>query len=203
MKMTEWDPVHKQLLSSQCKQCPDSYFAPYQDGLPHVGCCSHSPTFGLFELYKMVKSGDRLFFWEQIYQHERSTVQELTITVHAYVDPLFHRVAKKQSLLPYEWEDTKLSFSVCSFFVHGTGCGLPPAYKNKVCRAFICSSIEDGLDDQQRADFVQRAREIREEVELFEKEHEAQMKRKGWTFQKNMASILDYLEGIEEKKERN
>jgi len=191
--MINWDPIYKQLLSPQCKQCPDPYFAPYHDALPHVGCCSHSPAFGLFEIYKMVKAGDQTFFWEQIYHHEQSEVQELTITVNAHVHPLFKEVASKHSLSPQEEEDLKLSFSVCSFFVRGKGCGLHPDYKNKICRGFICTAIEDQLDNQQRHDLAHRAREIRQEVETFEQQHQAYIKQKGWSFQTHMEDILDYL----------
>src|SRR5699024_794192 len=140
--MINWDAHFKQLLSTQCQRCPDPYFAPLHHQLPHVGCCSHSPVFGLFEIYKMVKAGDRAFFVEQIYQNEHTVVDEYTLTVRAHIDPLYYEELPSNQMSPLEEEDFKLGFSRCSFFVEGKGCGLNPLYKPSTCRSFICSTIE-------------------------------------------------------------
>ncbi|RKD23759.1 hypothetical protein BEP19_04840 [Ammoniphilus oxalaticus] len=144
----------------------------------------------------MLKAGDRAFFYEQIYRHEQSVVDDYTITVHAYVHPLYMEALQEKELSNLEQADLKLSFSVCRFFVEGKGCSLHPAYKTSTCRSFICSTIEEQLTDQQCSELSHRVRQIREEVRAFEVVHQAKLKQKNWTLSSQLEPILDYLEAV-------
>lgn len=145
----------------------------------------------------MVKAGDRAFFMEKIYQHERSEIDRFSITVRARVHPLFFETIKAKKLTPMEEEDLKLRFSVCCFFVVGKGCGLNPAYKPSVCRSFICSTIEERLDESEVLALTRRVRQIRNEARAFENVHRARLEQKNGSLKTDIESILDYLSAIE------
>lgn len=196
--MISWDSKNKQILTTLCRQCPDEYFAPYFSNSPHVGCCSYSPTFGLFEIYNMVKAGQRDFFLTTIYENERAEITEEGILVHADVDPRYQELAQRQLLPIQEAEDLRLRFSICQFFVQGKGCGLPAAFKNSTCRSFICLAVEESLSDREQQQLINWAKEIRAEVDEFVQRHRVVLKEKGWTFPNDIQPILDYLASIQE-----
>ena len=195
--MLIWDQKHKQLLSHDCRNCPDPFFAPYSEDLPHVGCCSYSPVFTLFEIYKMVQASEELFFWDRIYHNPNSTVKDYEIIVHAHVHSKFDEAKKEIGLSSkLEEEDFKLRFSVCQFFKDGKGCGLNPHFKNKVCRSFICPALEDRMEDSEKQHLEDHVKEIQAEVEGFLNVHETVLKQRGWTFADHMEEIVDYLEKL-------
>lgn len=198
--MITWDSSNKQILTSLCRSCPDVYFAPYHPALPHVGCCSYSPTFGLFEIYNMVKAGQRDFFLSKVYENKRAEFAEEGIRVLADVDAMYPELVLNQKLSPQESEDLRLRFSVCQFFVQGKGCGLPVSFKNSTCRSFICLAVEERLSDHEKQQLTEWAKAIRAEVDEFVHRHNAVLKAKGWTFQNDIHEILDYLESIHEKE---
>jgi hypothetical protein len=194
--MISWDKVNKQILSHECIRCPDEYFSPNNEGLPKVGCCSYSPVFTLFEIYKMVKEGDRQFFIDHIYNHEQNTVKEYEIVVHARINPLYFSHIEGKALTVIEEEDAKAAFSVCDFFVPSKGCGLDSHYKNSTCRSFICSTIEERLAPSEQDSLVNWVKEIRQESESFHSVHKSQLQRKKWNLKQDRDCILDYLTAL-------
>lgn len=194
--MIDWDSDFKQIMTSLCRSCPEDYFAPYRKELEHVGCCSYSPVFTLFEIWKMIKSGQTDFFIEKIYNNPYRSLGDYEIVIHAHVNEAYNRFAEGKLLSKMEEEDMKLKFSVCQFFVRGKGCGLNPLYKNSVCRSFICSAVEDKLDQASRLQLGQWARQIRTEAEGFNEQHKEILKRKEWNLRSHSTQILEYLGSI-------
>src|SRR5699024_3011786 len=120
-----------------------------------------------------------------------TVVDEYTLTVRAHIDPLYYEELPSNQMSPLEEEDFKLGFSRCSFFVEGKGCGLNPLYKPSTCRSFICSTIEQELSENQLSELSYRVRQIKQEVQSFERLHKASIQRRKWTLKTNMEQILD------------
>lgn len=198
--MISWDSLNKQILTTLCRHCPDEYFAPYFPASPHVGCCSYSPTFGLFEIHNMVKAGKRDFFLRKIYENERAEITGEGILVHANVDPYYEELVEHQELSRLEVEDLRLRFSICQFFEQEKGCGLPPAFKNSTCRSFICLAVEERLSDREKQQLTGWAKDILSEVDEFVHRHSNVLKANGWTLQNDIHQILDYLASVHEKE---
>ncbi|RXT04812.1 hypothetical protein [Ammoniphilus sp. CFH 90114] len=194
--MIYWDSENKQIMTSLCRSCPDDYFAPYSQDLQHVGCCSYSPVFSLYEIWKMVKSGKREFFIKRIYENADRTLAEYEVVVHAYVHNSYEHITRDQFLSKTELTDWKLKFSVCQFFVEGKGCGLDPYFKNSVCRSFICSAVEEQLGNEDQDHLKEWVRLIRLESETFNEHHKKILHRKAWSLEHHMPQILDYLQTI-------
>ncbi|WP_134699875.1 hypothetical protein [Ammoniphilus sp. YIM 78166] len=193
--MILWDAENQQLMTPLCRNCPEDYFAPYRPHFEHVGCCSYSPVFSLYELWKMVSSGHREFFINNIYRNPNRTVKEYSVVVHAHVHPEFELYTKECDWRDAE-EEFKLSFSICQFFVKGKGCGLDPRFKNGTCRSFICSAVEERLDQKGRVLLQDSARQIRYEVETFNQVHQDALSKKGWNLIDHLPQVLDYLEQL-------
>lgn len=200
--MITWDSMNRQILTPICRHCPEEYFAPYLSDSPHVGCCSYSPTFGLFELYKMVKAGQRDYFLGTIFENKNAAIMDDGVLVHADIHPQYPNIIQSQRLSPQEAEDLRLRFSVCPFFVQGKGCGLPSSFKNSTCRSFICMAVEESLSNREKQRLSEWAKEIRAEADGFVNRHKSFIKAKGWTFRKDIHHILDYLASIDEKDEK-
>ena len=159
----------------------------------HVGCCSYSPVFSLFEIYQMMKDGNRDIFMEMFYGQKAATIKPYEITVHAEVHSLFDKQSV-DSLSSIEKEDLRLQYSVCQFFEPQKGCSLPANYKNATCRSFICLTIEDQLDDEAKVQLKEWNTNIHQEVHSFVKEHQRVLEQKGINLQNNVHAVLDYLE---------
>ncbi|HJV45058.1 MAG TPA: hypothetical protein VJ824_04940 [Bacillota bacterium] len=198
--MIEWESQFKQILSDQCVNCSESYFAPYSNDLPHVGCCSYSPSFTLFEIYKMILCHSEEFFWEHIYRNPRRDLYDFKIIIRANVSNPFQQI-DKTGLSIIQVDDLRLQFSICQFFVLGKGCGLNPAFKNETCRSFICHSVENQLSVEQSKDLNQWIREIQSEVKAFNTLYENFFRSKEWTFLNHMQDIVRYFREIIDKGE--
>jgi hypothetical protein len=194
--MIQWDETYKQLLTGYCIQCPENYYAPYSSELPHVGCCSYSPSFSLFEIHQMVKSEQTDFFWKTIYNQSNRTLAEFKIIIHARIAESYSQL-DKTGLSPMQEEDLRLKFSVCQFFVPNKGCGLDPRFKNKTCRSFICSAVEERLSTEEVEDMTRKAALIRTEVENFNSFHEGVLRGRGWNFIHHMDKIINYFYEVE------
>ncbi|WP_209122669.1 hypothetical protein [Alkalihalobacillus sp. BA299] len=195
--MIEYDQKNKQILSSACLSCSDPYFQPGHSSLPTVGCCSYSPIISLFEIHRMVKQNDTDFFINNIYNNPNRTVSEYHIIIHAHVHPRFQRQNTDQ-LSSIEKADLKLSYSICQFFERKNGCSLLPSYKNATCRSFICSSIEQQLDDHTQKQLLNWTRSIQLETKTFNTYHEKALKSKGLTLKNNVEAVISYLQTVKE-----
>lgn len=194
--MIDWDSEFKQIMTSLCRSCPDDYFAPYSKQMEHVGCCSYSPIFTLFEIWKMVKSEQVDFFMEQIYNNPCRTLGDYDIVIHAYVHDAYEQSMEGKPLFETEEDDMRIKFSVCQFFKRGKGCGLNPFYKNSVCRSFICSAVEDKLDQASKLQLSQWARQIRTEADGFHEQYKKLFKEKGWSLRSHVTEILEYFRSV-------
>lgn len=191
--MLTYDNKNKQILTSICRNCPDEYFAPKHPSLPHVGCCSYSPVFTLFEIYKMLKENQKEFFIDQIYHNKSNTIRPYEIVIHANVHSLYDECdIQGQSAL--EIEDTILGYSVCQFFEADKGCSLYPPFKTSVCRSFICSTIEENLSEVKKQELLTWVKGIRSEAEEFNLKHQTILQERKWNLLNNLAQVLNYLE---------
>ena len=191
--MITYDAKHKQLLTTACLNCKDPYFAPAKPTMMHVGCCSYSPVFSLFEIYKMLQDNNKEFFLESIYHHKSAEITPYEVVIHAKVDPLFEE-NKLEHLSTIEQEDIRLQYSVCQFFKPQKGCNLPPSYKNATCRSFICLTVEEKLNSHTKTEVKNWNILIQKEVNSFVKQHEKALKLRGINLQNNVISVLDYLQ---------
>lgn len=190
--MISFDPQAKQILTPFCRQCPDEQFAPVDETLPHVGCCTYSPTFTLFEIYKMIKAEQLDFFIEQIYNNPHRTLQEFEITIHAHVAAIFFKL-DHSGLSKKEYEEKKLRYSVCQFFAHNKGCTLPPAFKTSICRTFICFAVEQRLDKNMQQQLTAWSKQIQQEAKQFNSMHTQLLREKGWNLSEHLSQIVNYL----------
>ncbi|QOY35380.1 hypothetical protein AWH56_022250 [Anaerobacillus isosaccharinicus] len=192
INMITFDSQYKQVLTSACLKCKDPYFAPAHPVMVHVGCCSYSPVFGLFEIYQMIKAGNSEFFMESIYHHRSATIMQYEIIINAEVSPLFYE-QKINHLSPIEKDDIRLQYSVCQFFKQQKGCTLPATYKNSTCRSFICLTVEEQLDDQTQAELKKWNTLIKQEVNAFVEQHRLELQRRSLNLQTNVQGVVDYL----------
>jgi hypothetical protein len=190
--MIHYDQINDQILTPLCRQCPEEYFKPLTDQIPHVGCCSYSPVFTLFEVYKIIKEDQIPFFLENIYHNPKATIFPYEIEVHARVHLSFEQY-DSSSFTQIEKEDLRIKFSVCQYFEQGKGCGLPPLFKTSVCRSFICSSVEERLDRDEKRKFTLYVRKIRSEASQFNLLHKKRLVEKGINFVHHLPQVLDYL----------
>lgn len=190
--MISYDRENDQLLTPCCINCPDPYFQTQHHDLFHVGCCSYSPVFTLFEMAKMIRAERVDFFMERIYRNENNRIGPYEIEVHADVHPLFQK-HDRAGLTQVEREDLQQDFSVCQFFVPGKGCGLNPRFKTSVCRAFICTTVEERLAPEDKAMLDERTQAIYREAEAFNQKHETALKNKGWNLIDHLPQVLQYL----------
>jgi hypothetical protein len=195
--MISYDERHKQILSPLCRKCPDEYFSPIDQRIPHVGCCSYSPVFTLFDIHKMLKDGQRAFFLEKIYNNESNTIRPYNIVIHANVHPLFDDY-DTSTLSDIEREDIKIKFSVCQFFEAGKGCGLPPQFKTDICRSFICSTVEEQISHEKMDQLTQWIKRIKQETSQFNTKHQNILSDKGLDIKMQLHDVLDYLEHVDE-----
>lgn len=189
--MITFDSQSKQVLTSACLKCKDPYFAPARPEMVHVGCCSYSPVFGLFEIYQMIKDGNSEFFMELIYHHS-ATILPYEIIINAEINPLFYE-QKINHLSQIEKDDIRLQYSVCQFFEQKKGCTLPPSYKNSTCRSFICLTVEEQLDDQTQIEIKKWTTLIKQEVNAFVEQHRPVLQSHGLNLQTNVQGVVDYL----------
>jgi hypothetical protein len=189
--MITFDSQHKQIMTNACLKCKDPYFAPARPEM-HVGCCSYSPVFGLYEIYQMIKTGQVEFFIETIFQHRSATIMPYEIIIHAEVSPLFSE-EKIDHLSPIEKDDIRLQYSVCQFFQPQKGCTLPPTYKNSTCRSFICLTVEEQLDEETQTELKKWNTVIKQEVHAFVEQHRTALQSRGLNLQTNVQGVVEYL----------
>jgi hypothetical protein len=191
--MLTYDKKNKQILTSICRSCPDEYFVPKHPSLLHVGCCSYSPVFTLFEIHKMLKENQKEFFIDEIYYNDSNTIRPFDIVIHSTVHSLFDEAdIKGKSTL--EIEDIKLGYSVCQFFKVNKGCSLHPPFKTSVCRSFICSTIEESLSEIKKQEMLTWVKGIRSEAEEFNLKHQAILQEQNLNLINNLEQVLNYLE---------
>lgn len=195
--MISFDKTHNQLLSAACLNCHDPYFAPANDSIPKVGCCSYSPVFSLFELNACIRRHDAQFFLDKIYHHPSATISDFAVTVHAQIHKSFFDL-DLSSFSSIELTDTKLSYSVCQFFKDGVGCILHPTYKNAVCRSFICTTIEQQLSDIEQKLLTDTVKLIQEEAHSFNKHYIKLFQQKNWNFHNHIEQITAHF--LDKKK---
>lgn len=183
-------------MTSLCCACPEKYFAPYDNTQEHVGCCSYSPEFSLFEIGKMVKAGQTDYFMNEIYRNSSQTTKDYSIIIHAYINGAYEALKKGVHFSEMEESDLVLKFSVCQFFVSGKGCGLNPYFKNTTCRSFICSAVEEQLDQAGKEMLQESVRLIREEADAFNAYHQNKLKKEGWNLRGHIDQILEYLDDL-------
>ncbi|RXI97895.1 hypothetical protein DS745_16195 [Anaerobacillus alkaliphilus] len=191
--MITFDTNYKQILTNACLHCRDPYFLPANPTFIHAGCCSYSPVLGLFEIYQMIKDGNREYFINTIYNHKAATIKPYEIIIHANVHPQFDQLSLNH-LSHIEKADIRLQYSVCQFFEPQKGCGLPGNYKNTTCRSFICLSVEDQLDEQRKSQLKKWNTLIYQEVKTFVKQHRKALQSFGMNLQTDVQSVLNYLE---------
>lgn len=193
--MLTYDTKDKQILTSICRNCPDPYFAPKHPSFPHVGCCSYSPVFTLFEIYKMLKADQKEFFLGHIYTNTSNSIRPYEIVIHANVHSLYDEIDQKDKSTT-EIEDTRIGFSICQFFEEGKGCTLHPPFKTSVCRSFICSTVEERLSAFEKEKLLNEVKSIKSEAEEFKVKHRIGLQKKKWNLQDNLPDLLNYLENV-------
>ncbi|WP_027414802.1 hypothetical protein [Aneurinibacillus terranovensis] len=207
----DWDETNLQILSSMCRKCPEPHFQPRTPELPQIGCCAYEPVFTLFEIYKMVSSGEEEFFLHSIYPNPKNTVYDYEIIAGGNIHPLFYKKQPGQTETPYERHeslkksvstaylavDERLGYTMCQFFEEENGCGLPPAFKTSICRSFMCCSIEKALTEEERVLLDDWRRRIREEAETFHRKHKEVLQGKGISLGGNVLDIIGYLKQVD------
>ncbi|MBU8907986.1 hypothetical protein [Desertibacillus haloalkaliphilus] len=192
--MIYYDNTYKQILTPVCRECPDDYFSCRAKGLPDVGCCSYSPTFTLFELYKIVKD-QRYDLIDRLSRNHNVTWNRYEVIVHANIDTSFFEI-DLSPLSTIEQDDLKLQHSVCQFFIEGKGCGLDPTYKTSVCRSFFCTTVEDRLSLDEGVQIGAAVKEIKADAEMFNNFHERELKIRNVTLKDNFGEVINYLKEI-------
>jgi hypothetical protein len=199
--MTSWDHENNQILSPLCRSCTDKRFTPLYADMENVGCCRYEPVFTLFEVCQMLRDNNETFFWNEIYHHENNTIYPYEIMVHANIDERFNTpfvqeeferlLASKHTA--YKAMELRTSFSVCSFFISGQGCGLPSHYKTHICRSFVCESVLCHGATQLRASISQWQSTIREECENFNRIVIRELKQEGIDLVNHANEVIAYL----------
>ncbi len=185
------DRSNKQILSSLCFNCQDDAFQPPTRSFPKVGCCSYSPTFYLLEISNMCKKTEAIDVYS-ILHHPAAQLEEYKVTIKAKVHPSFNQLSLGP-LTSLEKDDLRHSYSICHFFIENKGCSLDPAFKNAVCRSFICTKIEESL--QYDKDAVQQmTNQIRKEEVAFQQHHENILKQKGINLLTSPTEVIQYFE---------
>ncbi|WP_100372933.1 hypothetical protein [Bacillus sp. FJAT-45037] len=192
--MVNFDKINRQLLTNACLTCQDPHFQRPTDKMPHVGCCSYSPIFSLFELHKIVMKDSSFFF--HLLNDENSHLNAYDIRVNAWIHPEY-TTYQDRSLSKMEKEDVKISYSICRFFEEGTGCTLSPTFKNATCRSFICTTVEDSLDQSHKNQFFSWVKTIQTEAYSFHKEHREHLENRKIDLIHNPQAVFDYLKSIE------
>ncbi|WP_078553380.1 hypothetical protein [Bacillus alkalicellulosilyticus] len=183
---------NNQILTSHCLNCPDDYFAPAESDVPHVGCCSYSPVFSLFEVYQAVKDNHIDFFINEILQHKSAVINDFEIKVQAMVDSRFSE-KNLTGLSQIEMDDLQLSYSMCQYFKQNMGCSLPLTLKNSTCRSFICSSVENMLPKDQQNNLKTWVNQIKREAATFNKTQQAILQERQLMLMQDFDSIIDYF----------
>ncbi|GAE36517.1 hypothetical protein [Halalkalibacter akibai] len=190
--MIQIDQTKRQILSNSCLFCQDEFFQPPTNSLPKVGCCSYSPTFRLLEIANMALK-DPLFLKEDVLSHPKAEVFPFSVKVHANIHSEFHKT-NHSKLTKIEREDLQLSYSVCQYFE--IGCTLDPSFKNNVCRTFICLTIEDSLNEDQKKELQYWTKTFQDEDRTFQLKHEANLKKLGLDLINNPTEVIDYFQSI-------
>ncbi len=196
-----WDADNNQILSALCMHCKDPDFTPIFEDMENVGCCRYEPVFTLFEINKMVLDGEVDFFIQQIYHHPNRRVYPFEIVIGAQVDQRFNRAAEQEKYKKwlnnpstrYRAVDFKLKYAICSFFILGKWCGLPPHFKTSICRSFVCLTIEDTASEKTRQQMQTWQRNIVDEAEKFNRFHRERLQKKGLNLIDHMDDILQYF----------
>ncbi|WP_227938138.1 hypothetical protein [Alkalihalobacillus deserti] len=186
------DIEKRQILSNSCLNCQDDFFQPPNRQFPKVGCCSYSPTFYLLEIAKMCAE-DQSFFIDSVLMHPKAETFPYSIKVHAEVHPAYQQV-RKVNLSKLEEDDLKLSYSTCQFF--NKGCSLDPSFKNVVCRTFICMTIENSLEQEQKDSLQKWTKTFSKEELDFQLKHESELKKRGIDLIKNPQKVVQYFQGL-------
>ncbi|WP_026671856.1 hypothetical protein [Alkalihalobacterium bogoriense] len=191
--MITFEQQYKQILTPLCFHCPERYFAPAHDGIPHVGCCSYSPTFTLFELYQAIKE-DKLESFKPYLQYN-FIIDDFEFKVPAIVDESFFTL-DVSALSDSELEERKLPYSICQFFKKNQGCSLHPALKNATCRSFICPTAEDTLQHDQQQQVEAWVKLIQDEARSFNNKHKAILSERNLTLAENLVEIISYFNTV-------
>ncbi|WP_018922348.1 hypothetical protein [Salsuginibacillus kocurii] len=190
--MVQYDKSNKQLLTSACIQCPDVEFTRRDKELEEIGCCSHSPTFGLGEIQHMLVWEGKEEVERQLVYREGSELSPYSVMVNAFVAPSYHK-EDTRNLNQIEKADLKLSYSTCQFFVSQQGCSLSPHYKPSVCRSFICSTVENQLESADKQAMNQAAKEIRKSSNETHDRLKKLLKWYGVTLKKDRFKVYEVL----------
>lgn len=183
------DQEKKQILSNNCLNCQDPFFQPPNRQFAKVGCCSYSPSFYLLEIAKMCLDNPS-FFINSILTHPNAERFAYSIKVHANVHPAYEKTSRGH-LSKLERDDLKLSYSTCQYFHNG--CSLNPSYKNAVCRTFICMSVEDSLDEEQKELLQKWTKTFSKEEMDFQIKHEAELNKRGIDLIEDPVQVIQYF----------
>jgi hypothetical protein len=189
-----FDKTNRQLLTSACLSCNEPHFSRPIEELPHVGCCSYSPVFSLFELSK-VATEDPSFYFELVNQ-DANTVNDYTIRINAWIHPAYQKNDHSLKRSTIEQEDLKISYSICRFFKENQGCTLKPSFKNAVCRSFICSTVEDRLATDEKSHLLEWVQDIQSEATSFHRKHETILKERRMSLKEHPNQVFSYLKAL-------
>lgn len=205
-----WDQPNEQLLSPQCRQCKDPHFQSLSPEFEPAGCCRYEPVFTLFEIWKMVRSGEESFFKEAIYANPQNRIFKYEIMAGAIIHPSFYEPGEDGTIpshvfnqlmgnqhTKYQAIDLRLKYGICPFFIKGEGCGLKPSFKTSICRMFICDSIEEALNKKELEKLHRIQREVRGKGDTFHRYHAGILQNKGLDLINHPDQILHYLRQIE------
>ncbi|HBI03374.1 MAG TPA: hypothetical protein DDY49_05005 [Paenibacillaceae bacterium] len=205
-----WDQHNKQLLSPHCRQCRDPHFQRISEDFEPAGCCRYEPVFTLFELWKMVRSGEESFLKKEIWNHPQNHIYEYEIIAGAHMHSSFYEKREDGSIPSHVFEqlmgsqhtkyqavDLRLKYGICPFFIKGEGCGLKPSFKTSICRMFICDSIEEALNKKELEKLHGIQRKVQEEANTFNSFHAGILREKGLDLIRHLDEVIDYLRQVE------
>ncbi len=185
------DQQNNQILSPLCSNCPEPYFKKAHPDLPNAGCCSYSPTFSLFELWKMVQKDER--FVRRLFELPTAEVLETEVKVHAHVHEGYSDRDDLSSLSPIEQSDLIERYSVCVFLRNGKGCMLDASFKNAVCRSFICPSVEATLSNELLHEIQAAIHAIQHEAKQFHTTCKQVLQELGLSLKKDHDEVIRFL----------
>jgi hypothetical protein len=186
------DKEKQQILSNSCLNCQDDSFQRANSSLPVIGCCSYSPTFHLLEIANMSVK-DPEFLKEFVLKHAKAEIFPYSVKVHASIHSDYKNVDLKL-LTKLEEEDLRLSYSTCQYFHQG--CTLDSTFKNIVCRTFICLTIEDALNKQEKNELNYWTKTFHKRERDFQKLHEGELKKRGIDLVNNPLEVINYFQAL-------
>ncbi|PSL50604.1 hypothetical protein B0H94_103217 [Salsuginibacillus halophilus] len=186
--MIVYEPENEQLLTNACMNCQEPHYQRAYADMENIGCCSHSPTFGLPEIQYMVVNRGVDAVEQLLFMKKKIEIRAFEVKVHAEIDPRYEQDHKKND----DPEET-LRYSTCNFFKSKSGCSLADEEKPLVCRTFICPWVEEQCGKEGQQLIQDAARNISGSYKYRENELRSALKTEGINLKTDVKSTLHHL----------